>query len=65
VTNLAPWTMPTGLGRSLTPTVASPPAAGAVQPGVSVLVYLPFVVVSNKAQAVIESRRAKKISLTH
>lgn len=24
VTNIAPWTMPTGLGPSLTPTVASP-----------------------------------------
>lgn len=29
------------------------------------LVYLPFVVLSNKAQTVIEQKRAKKTSLTH
>jgi hypothetical protein len=34
VTNLAPWTMPTGLGRSLTVTAVSPHFGGAVQPGV-------------------------------
>ncbi|STW30049.1 PTS system chitobiose-specific transporter subunit IIC [Klebsiella michiganensis] len=32
---------------------------------VSTLVYLPFVVISNKARASLSRKRAKKISLTH
>ncbi|MGU0161091.1 hypothetical protein ACVXHB_17075 [Escherichia coli] len=32
--------------------------------GIATLIYLPFVVVANKAQNAIDKKRAKKISLT-
>ncbi len=60
VTNLAPWTMPTGLGAFFNSNGVSPHFAWRCSTCVSVLVYLPFVAVSNKAQAVIEEQESEE-----
>ncbi|MDX6022511.1 PTS N,N'-diacetylchitobiose transporter subunit IIC [Scandinavium sp. V105_16] len=61
VTNLAPWTMPTGLGAFFNSNGSVAALCVALfNLGVSVLVYLPFVAVSNKAQAVIEQEESEE-----
>lgn len=60
VTNIAPWTMPTGLGPSLTPTVASPVLVALFNLGIATLIYLPFVVVANKAQNAIDKEESEE-----
>jgi PTS system cellobiose-specific IIC component len=60
VTNLAPWTMPTGLGRSSTVTVVSPPLLALFNLGVSTLVYLPFVAIPTKRRPLSMRRKRRR-----
>jgi len=61
VTNLAPWTMPTGLGAFFNSNGSVAALCVALfNLGVSTLVYLPFVAVSNKAQAVIDEQESEE-----
>ncbi|QUJ05221.1 hypothetical protein KCP69_14495 [Salmonella enterica subsp. enterica] len=48
ITTIAPWTMPNRVGRSFTNGVAALLVA-LFNPAVATLIYLPFVVVANKA----------------
>ncbi|MDN8600034.1 PTS N,N'-diacetylchitobiose transporter subunit IIC [Citrobacter enshiensis] len=61
VTNIAPWTMPTGLGAffNTNGNVAALLLA-LFNLGISTLVYLPFVIISNKAQNVIEEEESEE-----
>jgi len=55
VTNLAPWTMPTGLGAFFNSNGSIAALLVALfNLGVATMVYMPFVILSNKAQAIIE-----------
>ncbi len=58
ITNIAPWTMPVGLGAFSDHgrTYSAGRAAEVLQPGCSssTLIYLPFVMISNKAQSQID-----------
>ncbi|ENZ8273006.1 TPA: PTS N,N'-diacetylchitobiose transporter subunit IIC [Klebsiella pneumoniae] len=61
VTNLAPWTMPTGLGAFFNSNGSVAALLVALfNLGVATLVYLPFVVLSNKAQTVIEQEESEE-----
>jgi len=61
ITNVAPWTMPTGLG-ALFNTNGSIAALllALFNLCVATLIYLPFVVISNKAQSVIEQEESEE-----
>ena len=61
MTNIAPWTMPTGLSAFFN-TNGSVAAflLAIVNLGVATLVYLPFVMISNKAQATIEQEESEE-----
>ncbi len=59
VTNIAPWTMPTGLAASHTNgSVAALPVA-LFNLGIATLIYLPFVV-ANKAQNAIDKEESEE-----
>lgn len=61
VTNLAPWTMPTGLGAFFnTNGSISALLLALFNLGVAVVVYLPFVVIANKAQTVIDEEESEE-----
>ncbi|EKT58257.1 PTS N,N'-diacetylchitobiose transporter subunit IIC [Providencia burhodogranariea] len=61
VTNIAPWTMPTGLGAFFNTNGSIAALLLALfNLGVSVLVYLPFVVISNKAQSIIDENESEE-----
>ncbi len=61
VTNMAPWTMPTGLGAFFNTNGSVAALLLALfNLGVSVLVYMPFVIISNKAQAVIDQEETEE-----
>ena len=61
VTNLAPWTMPTGLGAFFNTNGSIAALLLALfNLGVAVVVYLPFVVIANKAQTVIEEEESEE-----
>ena len=61
ITNIAPWTMPTGLGAFFNTNGSVAALLLALfNLTVSTLVYLPFVVISNKAQGVIEQKESEE-----
>ncbi|HHQ5723232.1 TPA: PTS N,N'-diacetylchitobiose transporter subunit IIC [Klebsiella variicola subsp. variicola] len=61
VTNVAPWTMPAGLGALFNTNGSIPALLLAVfNLSVATLIYLPFVVVSNKAQSAIEQEESEE-----
>ena len=61
VTNLAPWTMPTGLGAFFNTNGSIAALLLALfNLGVAVVVYLPFVAIANKAQTVIEEEESEE-----
>nr|WP_318381933.1 PTS N,N'-diacetylchitobiose transporter subunit IIC [uncultured Enterobacter sp.] len=61
VTNIAPWTMPTGLGAFFNTNGSVAALLLALfNLGVATLVYLPFVMVANKAQATIEEEESEE-----
>lgn len=61
VTNLAPWTMPTGLGAFFNSNGSIAALLVALfNLGVATLVYMPFVILSNKAQAIIEEEESEE-----
>jgi len=61
VTNIAPWTMPTGLGAFFNTNGSVAALLLALfNLGVATLIYLPFVMVANKAQAVIEEEESEE-----
>lgn len=61
VTNIAPWTMPTGLGAFFNTNGSIAALLLALfNLGVAVLVYLPFVVISNKAQNTIDKEESEE-----
>lgn len=61
VTNIAPWTMPTGLGAFFNTNGSIAALLLALfNLGVAVMVYLPFVVISNKAQSEIEQEETEE-----
>ena len=61
VTNLAPWTMPTGLGAFFNSNGSVAALLVALfNLGVSTLIYLPFVAISNKAQSTIEQEESEE-----
>ncbi|SQC93920.1 PTS system N,N'-diacetylchitobiose-specific EIIC component [Cedecea neteri] len=61
VTNLAPWTMPTGLGAFFNSNGSVAALLVALfNLGVATMVYMPFVILSNKAQAVIEEEESEE-----
>ena len=57
ITNIAPWTMPTGLGAFFN---TNGSVAALLNLGVATLIYLPFVVVANKAQNAIEQEESEE-----
>lgn len=61
ITNVAPWTMPTGLG-ALFNTNGSIAALllALFNLGIATLVYLPFVIISNKAQSTIDQEESEE-----
>ncbi len=61
ITNIAPWTMPTGLGAFFNTNGSIAALLLALfNLGVATLVYLPFVAISNKAQSVIEKEESEE-----
>lgn len=61
VTNLAPWTMPTGLGAFFNSNGSIAALCVALfNLGIATLVYMPFVLLSNKAQAIIEEEESEE-----
>ncbi|MBN4864283.1 MULTISPECIES: PTS N,N'-diacetylchitobiose transporter subunit IIC [Providencia] len=61
VTNIAPWTMPTGLAAFFNTNGSIAALLLALfNLGVAVLVYLPFVVISNKAQNTIDEEESEE-----
>jgi PTS system cellobiose-specific IIC component len=61
VTNIAPWTMPTGLGAFFNTNGSIAALLLALfNLGVATLLYLPFVVISNKAQNTIEAEESEE-----
>lgn len=61
VTNLAPWTMPTGLGAFFNSNGSIAALLVALfNLGISTLLYMPFVILSNKAQAIIEEEESEE-----
>lgn len=61
VTNIAPWTMPTGLGAFFNTNGSIAALLLALfNLGVATLLYLPFVIISNKAQAEIEKEESEE-----
>lgn len=61
MTNLAPWTMPTGLGAFFNSNGSIAALLVALfNLGVATLVYMPFVILSNKAQAIIEEEESEE-----
>jgi len=61
VTNLAPWTMPTGLGAFFNSNGSIAALLVALfNLGIATLVYMPFVILSNKAQAIIEVEESEE-----
>ncbi len=61
VTNIAPWTMPTGLGAFFNTNGSVAALLLALfNLGVATLIYLPFVMVANKAQAAIEEEESEE-----
>lgn len=60
-TNFAPWTMPVGLGAFFNSNGSIAALILAlVNLGVGTLVYLPFVIIANKAQSVIEEEESEE-----
>jgi cellobiose PTS system EIIC component len=58
ITNMAPWTMPAGLGAFFNTNGSITAALLAIfNLGVATLMYVPFVLIANKAQAVIEEEK--------
>ncbi|EIO9952066.1 PTS cellobiose transporter subunit IIC [Salmonella enterica] len=61
ITNIAPWTMPTGLGAFFNTNGSVAALLVALfNLGVATLIYLPFVVVANKAQNAIEQEESEE-----
>lgn len=61
VTNLAPWTMPTGLGAFFNSNGSIAALFVALfNLGIATLVYMPFVILSNKAQVIIEEEESEE-----
>lgn len=61
VTNIAPWTMPTGLGAFFNTNGSVAALVLALfNLGVATMIYLPFVMVANKAQATIEEQESEE-----
>ena len=61
ITNIAPWTMPTGLGAFFNTNGSVAALLVALfNLGIATLVYLPFVVVANKAQNVIDQEESEE-----
>ena len=61
ITNIAPWTMPAGLGAFFNTNGSIAALLLALfNLGVATLVYLPFVVISNKAQSKIEQEESEE-----
>lgn len=61
VTNIAPWTMPTGLGAFFNTNGSIAALLLALfNLGVATLIYLPFVIISNKAQTEIEKEESEE-----
>ncbi|MEZ2586099.1 PTS N,N'-diacetylchitobiose transporter subunit IIC [Kluyvera intermedia] len=61
ITNVAPWTMPTGLGAFFNTNGSIAALILALfNLGVATLVYMPFVIISNKAQAKIEEEESEE-----
>ncbi|WP_447887046.1 PTS N,N'-diacetylchitobiose transporter subunit IIC [Serratia fonticola] len=61
VTNLAPWTMPTGLGAFFNSNGSIAALLVALfNLGISTLLYIPFVILSNKAQTIIEEEESEE-----
>ena len=61
ITNIAPWTMPVGLGAFFNTNGSIAALLLALfNLGVATLVYLPFVVISNKAQTTIEQEESEE-----
>lgn len=61
VTNIAPWTMPTGLGAFFNTNGSVAALLVALfNLGIATLIYLPFVVVANKAQNVIDKEESEE-----
>jgi len=61
VTNIAPWTMPAGLGAFFN-TNGSVAAflVAMFNLGVATLLYMPFVVIANKAQTTIDEEQSEE-----
>mgnify|MGYP000302318085 FL=1 len=58
ITNMAPWTMPAGLGAFFNTNGSIAAALLAIfNLGIATLMYVPFVLIANKAQAVIEEEQ--------
>lgn len=61
ITNIAPWTMPTGLGAFFNTNGSVAALLVALfNLAVATLIYLPFVVVANKAQNAIEQEESEE-----
>lgn len=61
ITNIGPWTMPAGLGAFFnTNGNISALLLALFNLGVSILVYLPFVIISNKAQGMIDKDESEE-----
>ncbi len=60
ITNIAPWTMPTGLGAFNTNGSIAALLLALFNLGIATLIYLPFVVVANKAQHAIEEEESEE-----
>ncbi|EJX7197521.1 PTS transporter subunit EIIC [Shigella sonnei] len=61
VTNIAPWTMPTGLGAFFNTNGSVAALLVALfNLGIATLIYLPFVVVANKAQNAIDKEESEE-----
>lgn len=61
ITNIGPWTMPTGLGAFFnTNGNISALFLALFNLGISVLVYLPFVIISNKAQTIANNTESEE-----
>lgn len=61
ITNIAPWTMPTGLGAFFnTNGSISALLLALFNLAIAILIYLPFVAISNKAQASVEEEESEE-----
>jgi len=61
ITNIAPWTMPTGLGAFFNTNGSIAALLVALfNLGVATLIYMPFVIISNKAQSAIDQEESEE-----